>query len=90
VKLPWANLDADGGMELERSNQRDDERDTKLFSTAEYEHTSATDDADVAEDEDYQDQAMNEGDESELNDDTTGDEPIAPIHGHTFTASDSD
>jgi hypothetical protein len=69
MKLPWANLDADGGMEMERANQRDDERDTKLFSVSEYEHTSSTDDADVAEDEQYQDARMNDGDDSLMHED---------------------
>merc|ERR1719156_159476 len=64
MKLPWANLDADGGMEYERGNRQDDESDPKLFSVDQYEHTDARDDADVAEDEDYQDEELNHGDES--------------------------
>merc|ERR1719191_1751081 len=32
VKLPWANLDADGGEEEEFGNQRDDISDPHLFS----------------------------------------------------------
>merc|ERR1719488_397160 len=68
LKLPWANLDADGGMEYERGNKRDDESDPKLFSMDEYEHTSATDDADIAEDEPFQDDSLNQPDDSELKD----------------------
>merc|ERR1719240_630485 len=52
IKLPWANLDADGGEEYEFGNEKDDISDPKLFSVTQYEHTSATDDADVAESED--------------------------------------
>merc|ERR1719327_220521 len=52
IKLPWANLDADGGEEMEFGNQRDDISDPHLFSESQYEHTSAKDDADVAEEED--------------------------------------
>merc|ERR1719172_222898 len=48
-KLPWPNLDADGGMEYEEGGKRVDESDPHLFSMSQYEHTSATDDADVAE-----------------------------------------
>merc|ERR1719213_411260 len=55
LKLPWANLDADGGEEFEFGNQRDDISDPKLFSLSQYDHTSATDDADVAEEEDGED-----------------------------------
>merc|ERR1719265_1892446 len=70
MKLPWANLDADGGMENERGNKREYEgSDAKLFSIDEYEHTSATDDADVAEDEPFQDDSLNQPDDSELKDD---------------------
>merc|ERR1719314_65169 len=47
MKLPWANLDADQGEEYEYGNQQDDITDPKLFSMRQYEHTSATDDADV-------------------------------------------
>merc|ERR1719387_2834339 len=55
IKLPWANLDADGGEEFEYGNQQDDITDPKLFSLSQYDHTSATDDADVAEEEDGED-----------------------------------
>merc|ERR1719201_3214929 len=74
MALPWPNLDADGGMEYEEGGKRDDESDPKLFSMSQYEHTSATDDADVAEDEPFQDDEMNHGDDSELNDDDNDDE----------------
>merc|ERR1719488_408707 len=70
LKLPWENLDADGGMEYERGNKREYEgSDSKLFSLDEYEHTSATDDDDVAEDEPFQDDSLNQPDDSELKDD---------------------
>merc|ERR1719214_332419 len=73
IKLPWANLDADGGEEEEFGNQRDDISDPKLFSMSQYEHTSATDDADVAEQEDEdeddgEDDDFKHGDDSELHD----------------------
>merc|ERR1719389_198844 len=68
LKLPWPNLDADGGEEYEFGNKRDDESDPKLFSIDEYEHTDSRDDADVAEDEPFQDDALNHGDDSELRD----------------------
>merc|ERR1719456_1313906 len=73
VKLPWANLDADGGEEMEFGNQRDELDDPKLFSESQYEHTSATDDADVAEEEDDdendgEDDSFKHGDDSELHD----------------------
>merc|ERR1719506_2374235 len=58
IKLPWANLDADGGEEEEFGNQRDDITDPHLFSLSQYEHASATDDADVAEDEDNDDESV--------------------------------
>merc|ERR1719158_1949191 len=74
MKLPWANLDADGGMEYEIGNKRDDESDPKLFSIDSYEHTDARDDADVAEDEQFQDDSLNHGDDSELHDDDNDDE----------------
>merc|ERR1719460_1879836 len=54
MKLPWANLDADGGEEYEEGGKREDESDPKLFSMDQYEHTDARDDADVAEDEPFQ------------------------------------
>merc|ERR1719498_923837 len=78
MKLPWANLDADQGEEYEYGNQRDDLSDPKLFSISQYEHTSATDDADVEEEEDEDDQAVEDdsfkhGDNSELNDDDSDD-----------------
>merc|ERR1719387_3305572 len=73
TKLPWANLDADGGEEFELGNQRDDLSDPKLFSMSQYEHTSAKDDKDVEEDEDDDDMAVEDdsfkhGDDSELHD----------------------
>merc|ERR1719487_2999065 len=73
IKLPWANMDADGGEEEEFGNQQDDLSDPKLFSESQYEHTSATDDADVAEDEDddendAEDDSFKHGDDSELHD----------------------
>merc|ERR1719217_1780309 len=74
MKLPWANLDADGGMEYEQGNKREDESDPKLFSMDEYEHTDARDDADVAEDEPFQDDSLNHGDDSELRDDDDDDD----------------
>merc|ERR1719387_1334016 len=79
VKLPWANLDADGGEEYEFGNQRDDISDPKLFSLSQYDHTSATDDADVAEDEDddendAEDDSFKHGDESELHDTDSDDD----------------
>merc|ERR1719324_1340045 len=37
IKLPWANMDADGGEEYEFGNQQDDITDPKLFSLAQYE-----------------------------------------------------
>merc|ERR1719230_1426501 len=78
VKLPWANLDADGGEEMEMGNERDDESDPKLFSLSQYEHTSATDDADVAEEEDddeedAEDDAFKHGDDSLDHDDDSAD-----------------
>merc|ERR1719377_427136 len=73
-KLPWPNLDADGGMEYEEGGKRDDESDPNLFKMTEYEHTSATDDAEVAEDEPYQDDELNHGDDSELRDNDDDDE----------------
>merc|ERR1719281_2273132 len=66
-------MDADGGDEFEFGNQRDDESDPKLFSLSQYEHTSATDDADVAEDEPYEDDSLNHGDDSALHDDDGSD-----------------
>merc|ERR1719213_871409 len=78
VKLPWANLDADQGEEYEYGNQQDDLSDPKLFSMSQYDHTSATDDADVEEEEDDDDMAdededFKHGDESELHDDDSDD-----------------
>merc|ERR1719236_326615 len=78
VKLPWANLDADGGEEEEFGNQRDDISDPKLFSLSQYDHTSATDDADVADaededEDDAEDEAFKHGDDSLENDDDSGD-----------------
>ena len=69
IKLPWANLDADGGEEEEFGNQRDDITDPKLFSMSQYEHTSAMDDADVAdqedeEEDDAEDDSFKHGDDS--------------------------
>merc|ERR1719353_2805761 len=71
IKLPWANLDADGGEEMEFGNQRDDISDPHLFSESEYEHISAKDDADVAEEEDEdvndgENDAFKHGADSEL------------------------
>merc|ERR1719375_1965211 len=79
LKLPWANLDADGGEEYEFGNQRDDITDPKLFSVTQYEHTSATDDADVAEEEDddendAEDDSFKHGDDSELHDTDSDDD----------------
>merc|ERR1719160_1633339 len=59
MKLPWPNLDADGGEEYEFGNKREDESDPKLFSMDQYEHTDSRDDADVAEDEPFQDDSLN-------------------------------
>eukprot|EP00746_Dinoflagellata_sp_MGD_P140665 gnl/MRDRNA2_/MRDRNA2_73879_c0_seq3.p1 gnl/MRDRNA2_/MRDRNA2_73879_c0~~gnl/MRDRNA2_/MRDRNA2_73879_c0_seq3.p1 ORF type:complete len:148 (+),score=53.71 gnl/MRDRNA2_/MRDRNA2_73879_c0_seq3:84-527(+) len=78
VKLPWANLDADGGEEYEFGNQKDDLSDSKLFSMSQYEHTSATDDADVAETEDDdendgEDDSFKHGDDSLSHDDDSDD-----------------
>merc|ERR1719420_2063881 len=61
AKLPWPMLDADGGEEYEVGNQEDEESDPKTFSLSQYEHTDARDDADVAEDEDYEDDELNHG-----------------------------
>merc|ERR550514_937763 len=73
MKLPWANLDADQGEEYEYGNQHDDITDPKLFSVSQYEHTSATDDADVEEEDDDdmadEDDSFKHGDDSELHDD---------------------
>merc|ERR1719388_103179 len=79
MKLPWANLDADGGEEMEMGNQRDDISDPKLFSMSQYEHTSATDDADIAEEEDEdendgEDDDFKHGDDSELHDTDSDDD----------------
>merc|ERR1719389_957579 len=80
IKLPWANLDADGGEEFEYGNQQDDITDPKLFSLSQYEHTSATDDADVAEEEDaeegtedVEDDSFKHGDDSLSHDDDADD-----------------
>eukprot|EP00746_Dinoflagellata_sp_MGD_P140664 gnl/MRDRNA2_/MRDRNA2_73879_c0_seq2.p1 gnl/MRDRNA2_/MRDRNA2_73879_c0~~gnl/MRDRNA2_/MRDRNA2_73879_c0_seq2.p1 ORF type:complete len:151 (+),score=56.70 gnl/MRDRNA2_/MRDRNA2_73879_c0_seq2:97-549(+) len=78
IKLPWANLDADGGEEMEFGNQHDDITDPKLFSESQYEHTSATDDADVAETEDDdendgEDDSFKHGDDSLSHDDDSDD-----------------
>merc|ERR1719463_490061 len=78
MKLPWANLDADGGMEYEQGNRREDESDPKLFSMSQYEHTDARDDADVAEDEPFQDDEMNHGDDSLEQDDDNDDDADGP------------
>merc|ERR1719262_955980 len=61
AKLPWPMLDADGGEEYEVGNEEDEESDPKTFSLSQYEHTDARDDADVAEDEDYEDDELNHG-----------------------------
>merc|ERR1719159_2331800 len=78
IKLPWAGMDADGGEEFEFGNERDDETDPKLFSLSQYDHTSATDDADVAETEDDdenddEDDSFKHGDESLEHDDGSDD-----------------
>merc|ERR1719379_1884778 len=75
MKLPWANLDADGGEEEEFGNERDDITDPKLFSMSQYEHTSATDDEDVGEEEDEdendgENDAFKHGDDSLEHDDS--------------------
>merc|ERR1719387_1143771 len=54
-------LDADGGEEYEEGNEEDSESDPKTFSLSQYEHTDARDDADVAEDEDFEDDELNHG-----------------------------
>ena len=61
AKLPWPMLDADGGEEYEFNNEEDTESDPKTCSLSQYEHTDARDDADVAEDEDYEDPELNTG-----------------------------
>merc|ERR1719198_2204205 len=78
--LPWANLDADGGEEFEFGNEQDDITDPKLFSVAQYDHTSATDDADVTDDEDseegtedVEDDSFKHGDDSLSHDDDSDD-----------------
>merc|ERR1719408_1211921 len=68
AKLPWPMLDADGGEEYELGNEEDSESDPKTFSLSAYEHTDARDDADVAEDEDFEDDELNHG-ESDPEDD---------------------
>merc|ERR1719284_84164 len=61
-KLPWPMLDADGGEEYELGDEEEDsEADPKTFSLSQYEHTDARDDADVAEDEEYEDDELNHG-----------------------------
>merc|ERR1719217_1359593 len=60
-KLPWPMLDADGGEEYEEGNEEDSEADPKTFSLSQYEHTDARDDADVAEDEEFEDDELNHG-----------------------------
>merc|ERR1719316_2281458 len=69
-KLPWPMLDADGGEEYEFANQEDTESDPKTFSLSQYEHTDARDDADVAEDEDYEDPELNDGETDGPEDDS--------------------
>merc|ERR1719335_1507951 len=61
AKLPWPMLDADGGEEYEEGNEEDSESDPKTFSLSQYEHTDARDDADVAEDEDFEDDELTHG-----------------------------
>merc|ERR1719252_67072 len=78
MKLPWANLDADGGEENEFGNERDDISDPKLFSMSQYDHTDARDDADVAEEEDDDDldaeaEDFKHGDDSLEHDDDSND-----------------
>merc|ERR1719456_255127 len=75
IKLPWAGMDADGGEEEEFGNQRDDITDPKLFSMSQYDHTSATDDADVADaededEDDAEDDSFKHGDDSLDHDDS--------------------
>merc|ERR1719261_1980329 len=61
-KLPWPMLDADGGEEYELGDEEEDsEADPKTFSLSQYEHTDARDDSDVAEDEDFEDDELNQG-----------------------------
>merc|ERR1719301_80680 len=72
IKLPWANLDADEGEEKEFGNERDDITDPHLFSESSYEHTSAKDDDDVAENE-AEDEDENSG---EADDFKHGDESL--------------
>merc|ERR1719387_343527 len=66
-------LDADGGEEYEFANQEDTESDPKTFSLSQYEHTDARDDADVAEDEDYEDDELNHGESDGPEDDSQDD-----------------
>merc|ERR1719281_1214537 len=78
IKLPWAGMDADGGEEYEFGNEQDDISDPKLFSLSQYDHTSATDDADVAEtedddDNDAEDDSFKHGDDSLDHDDDSAD-----------------
>merc|ERR1719398_278587 len=87
AKLPWPNLDADGGEEYEEGGKREDESDPHLFSMSQYEHTSATDDADVAEDEPFQDDSMNHGDDSELRDNDDDDDDDDPVESQDNPAS---
>merc|ERR1719252_238910 len=82
IKLPWANMDADGGEEYEFGNERDDITDPKLFSLSQYDHTSATDDADVAEEED------DDPNDAENDDFKHGDESLE--HDDSDAGSDSD
>merc|ERR1719146_416713 len=71
TKLPWAGMDADGGEEYEFGDEMDEEDNPKLFSMAEYKHTSATDDADVAEEQEEENEEMDnvQGDDILLHDD---------------------
>ena len=48
ARLPWPNLDADGGQKYVSGNQQDSRDDSKTSSLSQYEHTDARDDVDVA------------------------------------------
>merc|ERR1719160_994332 len=65
-KLPWANMDADGSDEMEYGNEDTGETDPKTFSLAAYDHPDARDDADEEENSQFEDDALNHGDDSGL------------------------
>merc|ERR1719428_2587016 len=70
-KLPWAGIDMDRGEEYYHGNMRDTEATPGLFSMDQYEHTSARDDEDIAEQEDMDDVNNNgENDEFKHGDNT--------------------